>query len=263
MTNPLTDTAPDRVLAAGDWHGNMTRAYGVIQSAGIRDIPVVLQLGDFGFWAPGADTDAYLDTVEKACAEFNVTLLWVDGNHECFPALYSLPLNEIGVRPIREHIHHLPRGFRWNWHGRTWMALGGAHSVDKHMRKPGRSWWPEEFLSDADIDLAIAGGPVDIIAAHDCPDRVAIPGLAPDGFFPAEQIVYAEAHRWMVGQVVDATQPGVFLHGHYHVRYNAVRDLPGGGQTAIVGLGDDSGSTRNNVQLLNLARPGDTGSPLF
>lgn len=259
----LIDGDPDRVLLAGDWHGNTNRAGGVIASAGMRGIPVVLQLGDFGFWVPGADTDAYLDTVDKLCARHGVELLWVDGNHEDHVTLNALPLNDSGVRPIREHIHHLPRGFRWTWHGRTWMALGGAHSIDKHLRTPGRSWWPEEYLSDADLDRAISGGPVDIIVSHDCPDRVDTPGLAPDGFFPAAQIADADAHRYLVGTVVDATRPGVLFHGHYHRRYNAVRDLPGGGQTAIIGLGDDGCSTRDNTQLLDLRKSPSTGQDLF
>ncbi len=258
--NPFQEQ-PDRVLAAGDWHGNTHRAASVIQSAGMREIPVVLQLGDFGFWTPGPDTDRYLDAVNAACEQWNVVLLWVDGNHECFPHLNALPINEIGARPIREHVVHLPRGFRWSWHGRRWMALGGAHSVDKHLRTLGRSWWPEEYLSDSDLDTAIAGGPVDVIAAHDCPDQVHIPGLAPDGFFPAAQIADAEAHRYLVGRVVDATKPGVLVHGHYHRRYNAVRPLPGGDrQTAIIGLADDGAPFRDGMLLLDLAA-GDTLAP--
>ena len=262
--NPLTDSAPDRIIAAGDWHGNAHRAYAVLRHAGIRQVPVVVHLGDFGFWVPGAETDRYLDTVEKACVEFGVTLLWVDGNHEDHATLNALPLDEFGVRPIRDHIVHLPRGFRWNWHGRTWMALGGAHSVDKHLRKPGRSWWPEEVLSPAEAERAIAGGPVDVIVAHDCPDRVDIPDLAPDGFFPPAQIAAAEEHQRLVGTVVDATEPGILLHGHYHVRYHAVRSLPGGGQTAIVGLGADINSFRDNMLLLDLTRDGGlAGKALF
>jgi hypothetical protein len=258
---PFDGSDPDRVLAAGDWHGNTDRAGGVISSAGMREIPVVLQLGDFGFWVPGANTDRYLDILDKLCEQWNVTLLWVDGNHEDFDTLNALPLHDSGVRVIRENIVHLPRGFRWTWHGRRWLALGGAHSVDKHLRKPGRSWWPQEYLSDADLERASAGGPVDMIAAHDCADRVPIPGLV-EGAWPEAQIVDAEAHRYLVGTVVDATRPGVLLHGHYHVRYDAIRALPGGGQTAIVGLAGDSSSTRDNTLLLDLRR-GDTGEALF
>jgi hypothetical protein len=100
-----------------------------------------------------------------------------------------------------------------------------------------------------------------MIAAHDCADRVPIPGLV-EGAWPEAQIVDAEAHRYLVGTVVDATRPGVLLHGHYHVRYDAIRALPGGGQTAIVGLAGDSSSTRDNTLLLDLRR-GDTGEALF
>jgi hypothetical protein len=120
---PFDGSDPDRVLAAGDWHGNTDRAGGVISSAGMREIPVVLQLGDFGFWVPGANTDRYLDILDKLCEQWNVTLLWVDGNHEDFDTLNALPLHDSGVRVIRENIVHLPRGFRWTWHG---PAVAGA-----------------------------------------------------------------------------------------------------------------------------------------
>ena len=159
-----------------------------------------------------------------------------------------------GLRPIRPHIFHLPRGLRWRWHGKTWMALGGAHSVDRPMRKPGVSWWPEERLTAADVSHAISGGPVDVIVAHDAPDGYEIPGL-PGGFPPAELyqadlhrqpriglpqqglVARAHLHRQLVGEVVDATAPTVLFHGHYHVRYTAYR-----GETRVVGLADDSGN---------------------
>lgn len=245
---------PSQVLLAGDWHGNETWAKGVIAHAGQRGIPVIVHLGDFGFWVPGESTEAYLSDVEDACARNGVILLWVDGNHECFPSLYDLPVDpSTGVRKISDHVFHLPRGFRWTWFGKTWMALGGAHSVDRLDRIPGRSWWPEEHLTDDEAAKAIGGGLVDVIVAHDAPDRVAIPGLRP-GSFPASEVDAGDEHREKVGKVVDATRPSVLFHGHYHVRYEARRSLPGHASTAVIGLADD-GSSRvlsDNAVVLSL-----------
>lgn len=246
--SPLAGPGPDRVMLAGDWHGNAGRATSLIMSAGARGIPVVLQLGDFGFWTPGPWTDRYLDAIEETCARHGVTLLWCDGNHECFAALYALPVDPgTGLRTIRPHIFHLPRGLRWDWHGKVWMALGGAVSVDRHMRTEGKSWWPEETLSDQDVARAIDGGPVDVIVAHDTASGYEIPGLAPDGFFPQHLIYESEIHRRRVGEIVDATKPTVLYHGHYHVSYTAYR-----GDTRIVGLAADDSSFVKNAMVLDL-----------
>lgn len=244
---------PGRIVAAGDWHGSLNRSYVVIEYAGNKGVSAVLQLGDFGFWVPGRATDHYLDHVDKACAAFDVTLLWVDGNHEMHPALNELPLNAEGVRPIREHILHLPRGFRWHWSGRTWMALGGAHSVDRQWRTAGRDWWPEETLTEDDIYRAVSGGPVDVIAAHDCPDGTDIASRLKSNNFPDEEIERAKEHRQRVGRVVDATRPEMLFHGHYHLRHTTYRHLPGGGRTMVVGLSDNTDSTRRNAVIVDLA----------
>ncbi|MEN4465452.1 metallophosphoesterase [Mycolicibacterium fortuitum] len=245
-TTVLHEPGPGAVMLAGDWHGNTGWATSLILSAGVRGIPVLLQLGDFGFWVPGRRTDDYLDEIETACARHGVTVLWVDGNHECFDALYDLPVDPAtGLRPIRPHIFHLPRGLRWRWHGKTWMALGGAHSVDRPGRKPGVSWWPQERLTREEVDLAIAGGSVDVIVAHDAPDGYEIPGLP--GGFPQAELYQADLHRQLVGEVVDATEPSVLYHGHYHVSYTAQR-----GATRIVGLADDGRSFTRSIMILDL-----------
>jgi hypothetical protein len=44
-------------------------------------------------------------------------------------------------------IWHLPRGHRWRWHGRDWLALGGAVSLDRGVRTAGVNWWPEEEIT--------------------------------------------------------------------------------------------------------------------
>lgn len=242
---------PDLVLLAGDWHGNAYRAVEAIRFAGNNDVKTVVHLGDFGFWTPGDHSQRYLDAVEQECFDWGITLLWVDGNHECHPALNDLPINEFGVRPISEHVAHLPRGFRWTWHGKRWMALGGAHSVDTYMRKEGVSVWDEEHLSDDDVLHAIEGGEVDVMVCHDCPDKVHIPDL-PSNMFPVYEIYRADQHRHKLGGVVDAVRPKALYHGHYHTRYTSFRDLPNGGRTHVMGLADDGASLTDNVAILDL-----------
>ncbi len=126
------------------------------------------------------------------------------------------------------------------------MALDGAHSVDRLNRRKGKSWWPQEHLSDDDLAAAIGPGHVDVILTHDAPDNVDIPGLTP-GAFPASEIATGDWHRARVGRVVDATTPEVLFHGHYHVRYTADR-----GSTAIVGLACDSSPMVEHVVVLDL-----------
>lgn len=246
ITTVLQEPGPGTVMLAGDWQGNTGWATSLIISAGVRDIKVVVQLGDFGLGSPGRRGDDYLDEIETACARHGVTVLWVDGNHECFDALYELPIDpETGLRQIRPRIFHLPRGLRWRWHGKTWMALGGAHSVDRLHRIPGVSWWPQERLTREEADLAIAGGPVDVIVSHDAPDGYEIPGL-PGGLASAE-LYLAALHRQLIGEVVDATEPAELYHGHYHIRYTAQR-----GPTRIVGLADHRSNFVKSAMILDL-----------
>lgn len=247
---PFPDN-PHAVMLAGDWHGNKTRALEVIRLAAARGITVVLHLGDFGFWVPCAATRSYLDRLNTECVDLGVTLLWVDGNHECHPELLSIPLEDNGVRYIRSNIVHLPRGFRWTWSESTWMSLGGAHSVDTFSRIEGVSVWQEEHLSREDIENAIAGGPVDVMVTHDCPSGVDIPGLTPNAF-PSYEIYAGDVHRAKLAEVVDAVQPLMLFHGHYHVKYTARRSRPSGGDTIIMGLADDMGKLDDNIAVINL-----------
>lgn len=246
-TSPLTPPGPDRIVLAGDWDANTHRACSVVQYAGIREISTVVQLGDFGIATGGEWLTRFLDALDAACAQYAVTVLVVDGNHEHFPSLKAIPIDPAtGMRPLRPHVHHLPRGLRWRWHDTTWMALGGAHSIDRPDRKEGVSWWPDEHLTDDEVHDAIAPGPVDVMLCHDAPAGAPIPGLSPTGF-PAAQIAAADRHRELVAHVVDATSPALLFHGHYHIRYSGLRH-----NTTIIGLADDSAPLNENILVLNL-----------
>ena len=77
--------APNRIIVAGDWHGNTAWALDVIGRAGEllagEEHRVILHLGDFGLW-PGDDGHEYICDVALALAEADASLWFVDGNHE-------------------------------------------------------------------------------------------------------------------------------------------------------------------------------------
>lgn len=233
---------PTKLMLAGDWHGHVDWAEDAVRHAAEHGADVILHLGDFGFWTPGAATDFFLNRLNRTLRRCRITLYWVDGNHEFHPRIPQ------GNKPweTRSHIIHLPRAFRWKWWGVAWMALGGAHSVDRPWRTEGRSWWPEEWISDGELLDAMRPGKVDVMVTHDCPAGVPIPGIGPPSNgtqFPYEELVRSEEHRQRLRLVVEAKQPAMLFHGHYHVRHRAMVNFAGK-NTIVTGL-DREGSPGN------------------
>jgi len=227
--DPLAD--PGVVTVTGDWHGESDFVEAVVRAApvGRAGRPVLLQLGDFGIW-PGRSGARFLDRLEVVLHERDAIVLFVDGNHEDHPQLLAGPLRADGLRVVRPRVYHLPRGFRWTWHGLSWLALGGAHSIDWATRVAGTDWWPaQEALTVVDVGAAAAAGPVDILVSHDCPAGVSIPGIRdPAPGQPPElhrELVIESMHRLLLRSVVEWTQPDRVLHGHYHKRHDGTLTL--------------------------------------
>lgn len=86
------------------------------------------------------------------------TIIYVDGNHENFAMLNQMPLVEYKgalMHQIDKHIFHVLRGEIMTLEGKTFLCIGGAVSIDKMYRTPYLSWWPEEEITQHDIDNAI------------------------------------------------------------------------------------------------------------
>nr|WP_221374522.1 metallophosphoesterase [Actinoplanes polyasparticus] len=245
MTDPLT--TPERIAFAGDWHENAEYAARAIRHAKNAGADVLIQLGDFGY----NYGRHFLALVSAAAMYQRLPVLFIDGNHENFPKLHSYPIGADGLREVSDWVWHLPRGFRWEWSGIRFLALGGAHSVDRPWRQPGLSWWKDEAITEEQAAQAISGGPTDVLIAHDCPIGVDIPGLQPDAFPPLE-ILRAEEHRGVLRRVVEAVRPQWIWHGHYHQQYGQTVDL-GYGPVTAVGLDCDGSDLRSNVQVVTLA----------
>lgn len=228
-----------KITFAGDWHGEADQALLVLKYAFQTHSFVIYQAGDFGIWD---GDEAFLSSLDTALGWYNQTLYFVDGNHENFDRLYGYPIDEdTGLRPIRDNIYHIPRGWYGfidplqdgklsldNPHGVgiSFLGLGGAYSVDQKWRKPGRSWWPQEVVTDEEISHAVSKGRADVLLMHDCPAPA--PLLAVDDpflviqatkFFGVEAIDKANEHRSRLTPVLHSAQPLLLVHGHYH-RYS-------------------------------------------
>lgn len=230
--------SPNRIGLAGDWHGNSFHARAVIEHFTNR-ADVIIQLGDFGFWTPGPAQDKFISRVNRALNAADLMLVFVDGNHEFHPGLAKLPIDDdTGLRKVTNRIWHAPRGHRWEWSGVRWMALGGAYSIDRQWRTEGKDWWPEERLTDADVETACTGGSVDVLVSHDAPLRARVP-LMSGSKWPSEDVRASRDHRALVQKVVDAAMPSRVWHGHFHCHYEDLIGLPDGQACQVFGLDCD------------------------
>ncbi|WP_018179480.1 metallophosphoesterase family protein [Jongsikchunia kroppenstedtii] len=243
---------PDRVAIAGDWHANTQYGRMAVHHARKRNADVLIHLGDFGF----NFTDKFLDGLQEALNDDELILGFVEGNHENYDWLLEQPVADDGLRHLRERIVHLPRGFRWRWGGTACLAVGGAYSLDRALRIPGTTWWPQEILRDEEVDAIAAAGVTDAMFCHDCPAGVTIPELARDRFgFPDEDVQGADRCRATLRRLVDQVQPNRLWHGHYHRRYQFVLDADGY-RTVIDGLGRDKQPIDNNMVVIPMAALG-------
>jgi hypothetical protein len=246
------DGVPDRIGIAGDWHGNAawaTRAVGdmcaLLPPGGPR---VILHLGDFGIW-PGPDGRDYLSRLDGSLAAAAAELWFVDGNHEDFALLARLRPGPDGREQVTDRIWHLPRGHRWRWHGREWLALGGAVSVDRAMRTAGVDWWPEEEITRRQAGQVIEAGPADVMVTHECPAGVEHAFAPPPPSWSLADLRRSDAHRSLLREIVLAVRPRWLMHGHLHLRYQRRVDL-GAGPLEITGL-DCDGAENGNWAILD------------
>lgn len=242
---------PQRIAFVGDVHMSADWMIRAAEHAKERGADVIVQLGDFGY----TFDESFRRWVEEAFARLDLPLLFVDGNHEDHPWLLGQPVQSDGLRRISPHVAHLPRGFRWEWGGVHFLAMGGAHSVDRPYRVPGVSWWPEEAVTSRQVYAAAEPGFCDVLISHDCPDGVVIPGIddrtTPAPFPPAE-LERSDEHRKLLRVLTAAVQPSVIWHGHYHAAYQQVADL-GYGPVTVNGLDCDGSSLDANVRVVAVA----------
>lgn len=226
-----------KILVLGDTHGSTQEAVFAVQNAAALNIDTIIQCGDFGLW-PGKGGMDYLDELNAELMDNDIHLVWVDGNHEDFDQLERYvahnPKNMWGQVFIRSNILYSPRGCKFKLEGKMFMTVGGAVSIDKAYRKQGVSWWPQEQLTDVELDYILAKheaspGKIDYLFTHDCPTNAPFRERLKND--PDSQV-----HRQRMDRLGKAVKPGMWFHGHMHTKYDGYQFPTYEPTTTVYGL---------------------------
>lgn len=223
----------------GDWMSRLRTNAFPEQKEMTKDDYVII-CGDFGIWH---DTNQERHNL-KWLDDKPFTTLFVDGNHENFDRLYTMPVSEWNggnVHFIRPHIIHLMRGQVFEIDGVSLFTFGGASSHDiqdgilekdnprikewnknpfKMFRVNHESWWKEELPSEEEMSEGIQNlekynNKIDFIITH-CGATSSIALYSMGDYKPDILTNYFEEIR----QKVNFKK---WFMGHYHDNY-AIND---------------------------------------
>ena len=214
-------------MVAGDTHGSLNHLTDLCRWAKRYDCSSIVQVGDWGFVF--SDTKrSYQDTmvqIDECLAAADLTMMWLDGNHENFEALeefYGADPERTEAVVMSDRVTYLPRGYRFELDGIRCMSFGGAVSIDKAHRVPYLSWWPQELITDDQVSR-VSDEPVDVLFSHDCPEggpRLQMFLLQGDWGIPYKMDELSKASRTRLREVLNKVTPKMVIHGHYHYRYD-------------------------------------------
>jgi hypothetical protein len=150
--------------------------------------------------------------------------------------------------------------------GRSFVALGSAPSVNRHLLTEGIDWWPSEVIREEHVEATIAGGHAEVMLTHDSPAPPYCTGPVADIIannpmdWPEDILAYADEGIERVTRAVVGVQPRLLVHGHFHVAGETVVRLPGAAYDTVVwslAARQDPGTLR----LLDLETLADPGQP--
>ncbi len=199
------------IYVTGDVHGDIDfeKLY-KLRDYNVNYNDTLIILGDAGICWSSDFTKYILDRYENIC----ITVIFVDGNHENFDMLDMFPIVEYHgalMHQINEHIFHVLRGEILEIEGFSMLCIGGAHSIDKYLRTPHISWWPQEDITKHDIDnakwnLSKHNNKVDLVLTHCC-----------DTFTVTKYFHFSkDKNTDMLNFIDENISYRYWLFGHYH-----------------------------------------------
>lgn len=165
------------ICITGDTHSGMARIHNIAVQQELTENDYLIIAGDFGFIFYDSNGERLiLDLLSGMPCK----ILFVDGNHENFPAIFCYQeeiWNGGRIHKIRNNIFHLMRGQVFEIEGKKIFTMGGAFGVDRMFRKLNVSYWEEEVPSQEEMEearrnLERHNYKVDYIVTHTLPSSV-------------------------------------------------------------------------------------------
>lgn len=209
------------IYLTGDTHGSFERIADFCMRMETTKDDTMIILGDAGVNFSGGWRDMRKKEFLNALP---ITLLCIHGNHERRPQTipsYKEHLWRGGMVYVEDaypSILFAKDGEIYDLDGRRAIAIGGAYSIDKALRIPGQSWWPDEQPSaevkaQVEKKLDQLGWKVNIVLSHTVPLKyepveVFLPGLD-------QTKVDKTTEEWL-GGIEASLNYGAWYAGHYH-----------------------------------------------
>lgn len=186
----------------GDVHGKFARYKAIIKNS-----PPSIQVGDMGVgftrWPHGESSEnPPYDAMES-------NHRFIRGNHD-------------NPNVCRHHSQWIADGTIEG----DMMLIGGALSIDRHLRHVGYSWWEDEELSTSHLNELVdkyREVKPRIMVTHECPDAIAL-RLVHKMQIPGAKLEpeFASRTRQAFESMWDLHQPQIWLFGHWHFPFDEV-----------------------------------------
>lgn len=202
-------TQPTYIL--GDHHSNYDDLIRALLRRGLRQCRIIhVGDGEEGYLDHWDDETA--GQLDHAFASLEIEYFSIRGNHSnphVFDGSVVLPNFQL-----------LPDYSRLEIDGETWLFVGGAISIDRLNREPGKTWWPEEEMT---LDETRAQ-PADVLVTHTGPSWLTPPHREMVDYYAAAEAdigtntlhreLHDEAAR--IDRLFELVRPRQWYYGHYH-----------------------------------------------
>ena len=187
-----------KIMVVGDIHAEWGKFNELINK---KQPDIILQCGDFGYWP------SYKEYHPHHIKNDECKIYWCDGNHEEFSKLLTIKRHE-----IRPNIFYMKRGSTLILpDGKIVLFMGGAESIDKHLRTPGIDWFLEEVITQKDFNnLPSEDTKIDIVISHTCPLEVDLG----DKFKDREPL--KDCSRVALSRILEMYKPSLWYFSHWH-----------------------------------------------